>query len=155
MPQRPALLWDLTVQGNLDAACRSPAARAADRWHEPIGVEALLEQFDLESLARHRAAHLSGGQARRLELARLRALRSRFLLCDEPLAGLDTESVRSIQHLLGQLAQSGTGVLVADHRTELFDHLCHRLIQLDRGTLTRSETTQGVEVNAQGTRAMC
>ncbi|MEL6178725.1 MAG: ATP-binding cassette domain-containing protein [Myxococcota bacterium] len=156
LPQRPALLWNLTVQDNLDAACRSPAARAADRWQDPLGVTALLERFDLGALANTRAAHLSGGQARRLELARLRAIRSRFLLCDEPLTGLDANSVQSIQSLLEQLASGGTGILVADHRTELFGHLCHRLVRLERGTMVAPSLTDDVQVRAQADRrAMC
>lgn len=144
LPQRPALLWDATVLQNLSAALRSPASRASAEWKHsarPPKIDQLLEDFDLTAVAEVVARELSGGQSRRLEIARLAALGSRFVFCDEPLTGLDPEGTRQVQELLVRLCEHGAGVLVTDHRRDAVAAIAHRSVVVAEGLVT--EGTRG------------
>lgn len=135
LPQQSTLLWSLTVKDNLNAALNSPACRKARQWTNLSNVEALLNDFELEEIASQRAANLSGGQIRRVELARLWACGARVLLCDEPMAGLDHQTLTNLQERLVSLANHGAAVLIADHRLDLMMALCHRFLKIEHGRI--------------------
>lgn len=142
LPQRPALLWDLSVRDNLLAALDSPAGRAAERWAGPAPrgvVDRAIERVGLSLAAHQVAAELSGGQIKRLSMARLLVLRSRLWLCDEPFAGLDRESVEVALQLIGEVVSEGVAVLITEHRAELLDQLVHTTLRVEDGQLITSE----------------
>ncbi|HTX55127.1 MAG TPA: LPS export ABC transporter ATP-binding protein [Candidatus Baltobacteraceae bacterium] len=112
LPQEPSVFRKLTVAENLLAVLEARAVQAgerADRTH------ALLSDLNIAHLARSRAYTLSGGERRRVEIARCLATDPAFILLDEPFAGIDPIAVYDIQGIIGQLKDRGIGVLITDH----------------------------------------
>ena len=112
LPQEPSVFRKLTVAENLLAVLEAravPAGERADRTH------ALLSDLNIAHLARSRAYTLSGGERRRVEIARCLATDPAFILLDEPFAGIDPIAVYDIQGIIGQLKDRGIGVLITDH----------------------------------------
>ena len=118
LPQEDTLFRDLDVEGNV----RIGAAMAG----RPGGVEAALERVGLSALRRRRIDGLSGGERRRLEIARLLALEARVLLLDEPFAGIDSIAVGGLQALVRALARAGMAVLITDHAVRETLAVCDR-----------------------------
>ena len=102
----------MTVLDNLLAVLEAMPLRARERRLE---AERLLGELELMHLIESRADTLSGGERRRLELARALATKPSILLLDEPFAGVDPINVEEIQQLIGQLREQGLGVLITDH----------------------------------------
>ena len=112
LPQEASVFRQMTVLDNLLAVLEAmPLSRAARRTE----AERLLEQLELLELAQSRAENLSGGERRRLELARALATEPSILLLDEPFAGVDPINVEEIQSLIHQLRERGIGILITDH----------------------------------------
>jgi len=112
LPQEPSAFRKLTVAENLLAVLETRPSGAADRAGR---VDAALEEFGLEKLAGAKALTLSGGERRRLEIARAVVLEPDFVLLDEPFTGIDPLSVRDLQALIRGLRAKGLGVLLTDH----------------------------------------
>ena len=112
LPQEPSVFRKLTVEENVLAIVETLPVRAADR---PALVAHHLAELSLGHLARQKAYTLSGGERRRLEIARALVTRPKFLLMDEPFAGVDPISVAEVQKIILQLKQRGIGVLITDH----------------------------------------
>lgn len=112
LPQERSIFRGLSARDNVAAVleCRGVGRREARRR-----AEAALEEFGLSELARVHAGRLSGGEQRRLEVARAVALEPRILLLDEPFAGIDPITVEMIHGLLLALSQRGIGILITDH----------------------------------------
>ena len=112
LPQEASIFRGLTVEGNIRAVLemseRSRKARARE-------LDALLEEFHIGHLRKAPALSLSGGERRRLEIARALASRPNFMLLDEPFAGVDPIAVADIQRLVKHLTSRGIGVLITDH----------------------------------------
>jgi lipopolysaccharide export system ATP-binding protein len=103
----------------------------------------LLEQFALTHVADTPAARLSGGEQRRLEVARSLASDPRFLLFDEPFAGIDPLTIESLHHILVDLRGSGVGVLMTDHNVQETLILCDRsYVVLDGRVLAQGSTAE-------------
>jgi lipopolysaccharide export system ATP-binding protein len=98
-------------------------------------IAALLEEFDLERLRDTPAAALSGGERRRVEIARALAVRPRFILLDEPLAGVDPIAVAEMRGLIGALRERGIGVLITDHKVRETLELVDRAYVLHEGAV--------------------
>ncbi|MFN7144803.1 MAG: ATP-binding cassette domain-containing protein, partial [Myxococcota bacterium] len=101
----------------------------------PPAVDDLLARVGLDALAGRRVDGLSGGERRRLEIARLLALGPRLLLLDEPFAGIDPIAVGGLQGLVRALAASGLAVLVTDHAVRETLAICDRATVVDGGTI--------------------
>ncbi|MFA5257389.1 MAG: LPS export ABC transporter ATP-binding protein [Opitutales bacterium] len=112
LPQEPSIFRRLTVEQNLRAVAETLTSKRAERRQI---VEHSLEELGLTKLARQRAYTLSGGERRRLEIARALVTRPRFLLMDEPFSGVDPISVQEVQHIVRELKTKGIGVLITDH----------------------------------------
>ncbi len=128
VPQGPSVLWDLTVRANLVAYRRiarlaptDPVAEAAK-----VGLDHRLEVH---------AGELSGGERRRLELARALTRTPRVLVCDEPFAGVDPAGAEHLGQLLVELARTGATVLLADHHVEEALRVCTRALLLLDGAV--------------------
>jgi lipopolysaccharide export system ATP-binding protein len=112
LPQEPSAFRKLTVAENLLAVLETRMAGAAAR---AARVDAALEEFGLEKLAGAKALTLSGGERRRLEIARAMVMDPDFILLDEPFTGIDPLSVRDLQAVIRALRGKGLGVLLTDH----------------------------------------
>src|SRR6478752_2115510 len=112
LPQEPSVFRKLTVEENLLAVLETLELSSEQR-HERI--EELLTQMGLEGVRHSRAYVLSGGERRRLEIARSLVLSPSFVLLDEPFSGIDPLTVKDLQEIIRDLAKSGIGVLITDH----------------------------------------
>ncbi len=131
LPQTPSVLWDLTVAENL-AVFRSVAPRAPGPDLDP---SALAAELGLEARLDVRAGSLSGGERRRLELARALSASPRVLLCDEPFAAIDPLGAARVAARLRAFAAAGAAVIIADHHVAEALGLCHRAALLIEGEL--------------------
>ncbi|MCP3914909.1 MAG: LPS export ABC transporter ATP-binding protein [bacterium] len=112
LPQETSVFRLMSVRDNLVAVLEAMPLSRRERLAE---VDRLLGELELAHLAKSRADTLSGGERRRLELARSLATRPAILLLDEPFAGVDPINVEEIQGLIGQLREQGIGILITDH----------------------------------------
>jgi len=112
LPQEPSVFRKLTVYNNLASIAESLPLSRAGRKDK---VEGLLNELGLENIAKQRAYTLSGGERRRLEIARALLTEPRFLLMDEPFSGVDPISVSEVQKIVLALKDKGIGVLITDH----------------------------------------
>jgi lipopolysaccharide export system ATP-binding protein len=112
LPQEPSVFRKLTVEENLLAVLETRPAGTG-----PLGARAasMLEEFGLDKLARSRALTLSGGERRRLEIARAMVMDPDWILLDEPFTGIDPLSVRDLQGIIRGLRGRGIGILLTDH----------------------------------------
>ncbi|MEX0591491.1 MAG: LPS export ABC transporter ATP-binding protein [Xanthobacteraceae bacterium] len=112
LPQEPSIFRGLTVENNVRAVLE---AIEPDRKRREEELDLLLDEFNLDRVRRSPAIALSGGERRRVEIARALATRPSFMLLDEPFAGIDPIAVGDIQELVRHLTRRGIGVLVTDH----------------------------------------
>ena len=141
LPQEPSGFHGLSVRNNLRAVMEIAVERSARKQL----LEHLLRDFDLEDVATQRSETLSGGQRRRLEIARTMASRPKVVLLDEPFAGVDPISIESLQSAIRRVRDSGVAVLITDHNVRDTLELVDRAALIDRGTVliegTPSEIT--------------
>lgn len=112
LPQESSIFRGLSVEDNLRAAIEALKLNTED---QDMVLEDLLAEFGIEHLRRTPALALSGGERRRVEIARALAARPEFILLDEPLAGIDPIAVGEIRKLISHLKNRGIGVLITDH----------------------------------------
>lgn len=130
VPQTPSVLWDLSIRDNLVSYHRV-VHRRRDEAAEKQAVEQLARRVALEDRMDVRAGELSGGERRRLELARALTRPPKVLICDEPFAGVDPQQASRLGDMLGSLAhQDGVCVLLADHHVEEALRVCTRAVLL-------------------------
>jgi lipopolysaccharide export system ATP-binding protein len=137
LPQEPSVFRKMTVEENLLAILETldltPSARR-ERADE------LLAEFGLEAVRDHRAYTLSGGERRRVEIARSLVVSPYFLLLDEPFAGIDPIAVLDIQSIVRRLASSGIGVLITDHNVRETLSIVDRAYIINAGAILRAGT---------------
>jgi lipopolysaccharide export system ATP-binding protein len=112
LPQEPSVFRKLSVEENLRLVLQMVNLSAAE---QKARVEQLLREFNVEHLREQTGYQLSGGERRRVEIARALATRPSFILLDEPFTGIDPIEVHTIQQLVAQLKSRGIGVLITDH----------------------------------------
>jgi len=112
LPQEPSVFRKLSVQGNIMAILQTRPLNKDQRKHR---MEKLLEEFKLKHLRKNKAHSLSGGERRRLEIARALTTDPQFLLLDEPFTGIDPIAVEEIQSMISDLKTNGMGILITDH----------------------------------------
>src|SRR5438128_936820 len=112
LPQEASVFRKLTVEENLMAILETLPLPLAERKRR---TRMLLEEFGITHIARNRAFSLSGGERRRVEIARSLAINPAFILLDEPFAGIDPIAVFEIQRIVSQLRARGIGILITDH----------------------------------------
>jgi lipopolysaccharide export system ATP-binding protein len=113
LPQEASIFRKLTVEQNIWAILES--RRDINRAGKKSRLEALLEEFGIAKLRKQYGYTLSGGERRRTEIARALATEPKFLLLDEPFAGIDPIAVYEIKQIVRRLAEQGIGVLITDH----------------------------------------
>ena len=112
LPQESSIFRGLNVEDNIRAVLE---AQTMEKDDQDMMLEDLLTEFGVEHLRRTPSTALSGGERRRVEIARALAARPDFILLDEPLAGIDPIAVGDIRNLIGHLKDRGIGVLITDH----------------------------------------
>jgi lipopolysaccharide export system ATP-binding protein len=112
LPQEPSVFRKLTVEQNISSLLE---LLGADRKERRRRTDELLEEFNITHIRKSKAAGLSGGERRRLEIARCLVSNPRIVMLDEPFAGIDPVTVQSIQDVIIQLRESGISVLITDH----------------------------------------
>jgi lipopolysaccharide export system ATP-binding protein len=131
LAQEPSVFRRLTVAENVLAVLETLEDVSAAQRRELC--DELLREFSIDHLREQLALSLSGGERRRLEIARALALEPRFILLDEPFAGVDPISVMDIQKIIGQLAGEGIGVLITDHNVRETLKICNRAYIISEG----------------------
>ena len=141
LPQEMSVFRGLNVEENI-LAILDISERDIHKRREKL--ESLLAEFAIEHLRRSPALALSGGERRRVEIARSLAANPRFLLLDEPFAGVDPISVGDIRQLVTELKKRAIGVLITDHNVRETLHLVDRAYILHDGKVLMSGTAQEV-----------
>jgi len=132
LAQEPSVFRRLTVEENLLAILETVEKRPVQREQRK---DRLLEEFRLQHVARSFGYALSGGERRRTEIARALVLEPRFMLLDEPFAGIDPIAVLDIQEIIAQLQGRGIGVLISDHNVRETLGVCDRAYILNEGRI--------------------
>ncbi|MDZ7665419.1 MAG: LPS export ABC transporter ATP-binding protein [Desulfotignum sp.] len=135
LPQESSIFRKLTVEENITAILE-----VLPETGVPIQSKALdlMQELGIHKLARQKAASLSGGERRRLEIARVLATDPLFILLDEPFAGIDPLAVMDIQRIIAQLTQKGIGVLISDHNVRETLGVCDHAYIMSEGMVIES-----------------
>ena len=133
LPQEPSIFRKLSVRDNILAILET--VTNLERHERLSKTDALINEFKLEHVASALGMALSGGERRRAEIARALACEPKFLLLDEPFAGVDPISVGDIKAMILQLAARGIGVLITDHNVRETLDICQRAYIVNDGSL--------------------
>ena len=144
LPQEMSIFRGLSVQDNISAILD---IRVKHRHQRRERLEELLTEFSIEHLRRAPALALSGGERRRVEIARCLAANPNYLLLDEPFAGVDPISVGDIRQLVADLKKRGIGVLITDHNVRETLEIVDRAYILHEGKVLMSGTPEEVVQN--------
>jgi lipopolysaccharide export system ATP-binding protein len=144
LPQEMSIFRGLSVEDNITAVLD---IAVADRHKRRERLEELLSEFSIEHLRRAPALALSGGERRRVEIARCLAADPKYLLLDEPFAGVDPISVGDIRHLVADLKKRGIGVLITDHNVRETLEIVDRAYILHDGKVLMSGSPRDVVRN--------
>jgi lipopolysaccharide export system ATP-binding protein len=146
LPQEPSVFRKLTVEENLLAVLETLELTPEQRRDR---VEELLSQMGLEGVRSSRAYVLSGGERRRLEIARSLVLSPSFVLLDEPFSGIDPLTVVDIQKIIADLSAAGIGVLVTDHNVRETLAVTNRAYIINEGKILYAGTPADLAANAE------
>lgn len=144
LPQESSIFKDLTVEENLMLAAEVSIDDKRQRWEK---IEELLEVFNIEPIRQRKGVSLSGGERRRTEIARALVSSPRFLLLDEPFAGVDPIAVKDIQGIIKQLTARGIGVLITDHNVRETLQICDRAYVMKAGAVLASGKASEIKEN--------
>jgi lipopolysaccharide export system ATP-binding protein len=147
LPQEASVFRKLSVADNILAILE--LRPNLDRAAREERLEELLEEMRIGHVRNTRGISLSGGERRRVEIARALAAEPRFMLLDEPFAGVDPLSVLDIQRIIRELAARGIGVLITDHNVRETLGVCGRAYIVDRGMVIASGSAEQVLANPQ------
>lgn len=139
LSQEPSIFRRLTVEQNILAILETLPLSAAERRQRLAG---LLEELNIAPLAKNLAYTLSGGERRRVEITRALVTKPKFILLDEPFAGVDPIAVEDIQGIVKGLKQRGIGVLITDHNVHETLSITERAYLLYDGTVLKSGTAE-------------
>ncbi len=132
LPQEASVFRKLTVEDNIMAILETTKLTASERKEK---AESLLDEFNINHVAKRKGSQLSGGERRRVEIARCLTTDPAFILLDEPFAGVDPIAVADIQQIIGYLKQRGIGVLITDHNVRETLSIVDRAYILNEGQI--------------------
>jgi lipopolysaccharide export system ATP-binding protein len=145
LPQEASIFKDLSVEDNLMVAAQ---VRIKDPKAQEDRILELLDMFNIEPIRYRKGISLSGGERRRVEIARALVNEPKFLLLDEPFAGVDPIAVLDIQKVIHQLVSYDIGVLITDHNVRETLAVCDRAYVIKSGALLASGTSKEIGENA-------
>lgn len=147
LPQEPSVFRKLTVQENILAVLEMRSDLSLSKRSEIL--EKLLDQLNLNEVRNTIGMSLSGGERRRVEIARTLSIEPKFILLDEPFAGVDPISVLDIQGIIKSLASEGIGILITDHNVRETLGICDRGYIVNEGTSIAYGTPDQILENKQ------
>ena len=134
LPQEPSVFRKLSVADNIKAALQTK--------FKNIEIEdkytSIMKEFDLFSLEKQISENLSGGQRRKLEIARAFALEPKFILLDEPFAGIDPLTINEIKNIISKLRAKNVGVVISDHNAQATMDICDNISVINNGEIIAS-----------------
>ena len=145
LPQEPSVFGRLTVEENILAALEQ-------RWdihkeQKQLELERLVEEFQLKRFLKTKSIKLSGGERRRVEIARSLSSNPRFILLDEPFAGIDPIAVSELKKTLKKLKSLKLGILISDHNVRETMQICDNVLIMSKGKAIAEGTPKGVSAN--------
>ena len=145
LPQEASVFRKLSVRDNILAILELRAELSIDERNEIL--QTLMEELGVAHLADQMGQVLSGGERRRVEIARALAARPRFILLDEPFAGVDPISVKEIQEIIKHLTDQDIGVLITDHNVREMLGICHHAYILNEGQVLAEGNAETIMAN--------
>ena len=144
LPQEPSVFRELTVKQNILAALEARNYKKIDNVNllEKISLE-----FNLKKILSQKCNTLSGGQRRRVEIARAIALKPKLILLDEPFAGIDPLVINEIKDLIRNLKDKGIGILISDHNVKATLDICDHIYVINSGEMIASGTPEQIIKN--------
>jgi lipopolysaccharide export system ATP-binding protein len=141
LPQEPSVFRKLTVEENILAVLEAQSIS----WHERREkMEKLIEQLGLDHIRQNRGYALSGGERRRVEIARCLCINPTFILLDEPFSGIDPIAVLDLQKIISDLRASGIGILITDHNVRETLSVTDRAYIINEGRIFRTGTPEAL-----------
>ncbi|CBG40318.1 ABC-transporter ATP-binding protein [Helicobacter mustelae 12198] len=144
LPQESSIFKDLSVEENLSISAETTFKNKKQAQEK---IEQMLEAFNIEPIRRRRGISLSGGERRRVEIARALVKNPKFILLDEPFAGVDPIAVIDIQKIIQKLVKLDIGVLITDHNVRETLSVCHRAYVIKSGELLANGTSTEIYTN--------
>lgn len=141
LPQEPSVFRKLSVEDNLMAILETLPIPARERRER---LQRLIEQMGLEKVARSKGYMLSGGERRRVEIARSLVIEPSFLLLDEPFSGIDPKQVLELQKIISDLRRSGIGILITDHNVRETLAVTDRAYIINNGKIFRAGSPESL-----------
>ena len=139
LPQEPSVFRKLTVQDNIMAVLEMMPLSKDERAER---LESLIGEFGLEKVRKSRGDTLSGGERRRTEIARALATDPKFILLDEPFAGIDPIAVEDIQYIVAKLKTKNIGILITDHNVQETLSITDRAYLMFEGSILKTGTAE-------------
>ncbi|HRI26463.1 MAG TPA: LPS export ABC transporter ATP-binding protein [Chitinophagales bacterium] len=146
LPQEASVFRDLSVENNIKAVLEMTALSLKEQKDK---LELLLDEFGLQHVRKSKGSVLSGGERRRTEIARALAVDPKFILLDEPFAGVDPIAVEDIQKIVAKLKYRNIGVLITDHNVQETLSITDRAYLLFEGNLLKSGTAEELAIDEQ------
>mgnify|MGYP001436112797 FL=1 len=145
LPQEPSIFRNMTALDNIKAILETDSKLNTQNRSDIL--EELIIRFDLKKFLNTQGIQLSGGERRRVEIARALALRPKFLLLDEPFSGIDPLSVIDIQDIIKTLSQDNIGILITDHNVRETLNICDKSYVVSTGEVLASGKTKDLIKN--------
>jgi lipopolysaccharide export system ATP-binding protein len=139
LPQEPSIFRKMTVRENIMAILETLSITPEERSER---LRTLLAELDLTALAENRAYSLSGGERRRVEITRALVTAPKYILLDEPFAGIDPLAVAEISKIIAKLKAKGIGVIISDHNVRETLSVCDRAYIVNEGTVLVEGTSE-------------
>ncbi|MFT7687502.1 MAG: lipopolysaccharide export system ATP-binding protein [Candidatus Azotimanducaceae bacterium] len=147
LPQEASVFRKLSVAENIMAILETRSDLSFTERQEKL--ESLLEEFHITHIRENLGMSLSGGERRRVEIARALATEPAFILLDEPFAGVDPISVNDIKQIIIQLSEKGIGVLITDHNVRETLDICEKAYIVSEGQIIAEGSTENILANDQ------
>ena len=146
LPQEASVFRKLTVEDNIMAVLEMTKLTKQERVDK---LERLLDEFNLHHVRKNNGDSLSGGERRRTEIARALAVDPKFILLDEPFAGVDPISVEDIKRIIEHLKQRGIGILITEHNVRETLGICDRAYIVNAGKVISEGTAEDIVANKE------